>query len=316
MRLFTAFLGLIYTVTCLAQIDTQTLETVLNNTFQEVVGYHEFLILNETDPEGNEVSVSKITIDNEYTDFDLGRMKASLITETIPLETNLFEQILLSADLSTDITDTEDERKSFDLSANVNVVGNTLTILKRVSTALGECTQKPINEESENSVHLGNILCHVQTGIDASNTVVELQGGFQEAANYAKLVYGNDADTDSIIGDLFSSLSIEPQGDDLVLKVSIDSEINLDEGEINRNELKALITLTVKEKGLELNVQGSAIFEERQLDEYVDLVKQVATDLQNRDSNTHITYYEDNLYLIFGLIEAFLIIEDEEEDDF
>ncbi len=126
---------------CLAQIDTRLLETVLNNTFVEVVGYHEFLELSE-----GETALSKIEIDHDYSNFDLGRIKASLITQTIPLESNLDERILLSASIATDITNTDDERKSFDLSADVNIQGNTLPIFKHISSILGECTQEPIDD--------------------------------------------------------------------------------------------------------------------------------------------------------------------------
>ncbi len=309
MRFLSILLGLTYSVVCLAQIDTRLLESVLNNTFVEVVGYHEFLELSE-----DETVLSKIEIDHDYSNFDLGRIKASLITQTVPLASNLDEKIRLSADISTNITDTDDERKSFDLSANVNIQGNTLAILKHISSILGECTQEPIDDETSNSVHIGNIMCHVQTGINDSSFVVELQGGLQEAANYAKLVYGAGAETDSIIGDLFSSLTIVPNGDDLVLTVTIDSDINLTEGEENTDKINAVIVLTIKEKGMELAVNGNAIFEDRQLDEYLELVKNTATELQDRDSETHVTYYEDNLYLIFGLLEAFLIPEDDDDD--
>lgn len=316
MRFTTIFISLVYSVVCLAQVDTAILESVLNSTFVEVVGYNEFLELTEVDSAGDEQVASKLSIDQSYTDFDKGRIKANLITQTVPFKVNLNEKLKLSIDVSTDITDTKDQRKSFDLNADIKIKGNTLPILKGISSVLGACTQEPIDENTANPVHLGNILCHVQTGINQAALVLDLQGGLQEAANYAKLVYGKTPGTDSVIGDLFSSLTITPDGNDLVLHVKVDTTINLNPGEANKNSLIANITLRIKEDGMDLHIDGSAVFEDRQLQGYIDMVKNIGTELSDRDSDTHIIYYEDNLYLIFALIEGFIIAEDEDEDTF
>ncbi len=316
MRFLTIFFCLIYSVICLAQIDTLELEKVLNSTFVEVVGYNEFLELVEKNSVGDEVVVSKLSIDQNYTDLNLGRIKANLVTQTIPFAVNLNEKLKFKIEVTTDITDTLDQRKSFDLFASAEIKGNTLPILKGISSVLGDCTQKPIDENSTNPVHFGNILCHVQTGVNQASVVLDLQGGLQEAANYAHLVYGQTSNTDSIVGDLFSSLTISADGGDLVLNVKIDSSINLAAGEQNKNKIDADITLRIKEDSLLLEMSGRAVFEERQLKEYIDFVKNIATELADRDSDTHVNYYEDNLYLIFALIEGFVIAEDEEGNTF
>lgn len=308
MRFFTISLGLIYSVACLAQIDTHELEAVLNSTFTEVVGYHEFLELE--DEESGEL-VSSLKVDHEYSNFDLGRIKASLTTRTTPLESNLNEKIFFSANLQTDLVDTEDNKKSFSLNADVEILGNTLVIFKSVSEVLGECEQTPVTDESTNSEHIANIMCLVQTGINSATNVLELQTSIQEAADYASEHFGNEeSESGGLIADIFSSLEIKPEGNDLVLSIKIDT--NFGSGE-NVTPLNANVIFTIKETGITLSLNGGTTVENEKVEEYIQIVKDLATELQDRDSDTHVTYYEDNLYLVFGLLEAFLIVEDDED---
>ncbi len=285
------------TATSMNQLDTDSLRTSLNDTFLEVVSHHEFL--------KNDPKISKIEIDTNYTNFNLGRIKASLTTQTIPLTSNLNDKLSMALDISTEIENINDDKKSFNFNANLNIQGNTLAILKHISSiVLGECLQQPIDDETSSSVHLQNIVCYVQTGVDKSHTILELKESLQKAINYAKLVYKTDTEKNSIIANLLSSLTITPNEENLILNSTINFSKNLDEND------KILITLTLKENGLDVFITGNNIFKDKELNEYINLVKNVIIELQNTESDTHTIYYRDNLYLIFGLLQAFLIYED------
>jgi hypothetical protein len=307
MKLISALAATFYSSLVFASVDTVELETVLNSTFTEVVSYHEFLELEDE----NENPLSYLMIDHDYTDFQSGRLSASLATQTIPLKSNLNEKVALSVNIATDISDHSESQKSFDLEAAVDVQANTLAILKSIAEILGECTMEPIDENTENSIHIANIMCLVQTSVEQAQVVVDLQSGIQSAIDYAKAVY--DDGSDSLIGDIFSSLRIETVENDLVLSVSIDSISSLVfSSDESTNPIAGLARLTLAEKSLALEVLGGVIFEASEMPDYVAAVNDIALELLDRDSDTHIGYYEDNLYLIFGLIEAFLIVEDED----
>lgn len=310
MRIFSIFTGLIYASVCFAQLDTEALESTLNSTLTEVVSYFEFM------ENGN------ITIDHVYTNVDLGRLKASLSSTTTPLESNAnrqsgdFEALTISADLITDLTNTNDGRKLFTANADITIGANTMSVLNSIAAAYGECEIKATDDDSPDEDINGNILCVIMDGFRGADTVAELEKSIQTAANIARDAYGDD-EAGSIVGEIFSSLKIEAQNGELVLSFEIQTGENELTEDITDN-LTASVVMTISETGVNLNATGSALLEIRQVDDFTSKVKEVATALADRNSETHITYYEDNLYLVFGLIEAFLIVEEDfgGDDDF
>jgi len=308
MRIFSIFTGLVYASICFAQINTEALQTTLNSTLEEVVGYFEFI------EEGS------IEIDHVYTNVDLGRIKASLNAFTTPLDSNAnresgeAEALTIAADVVTDLNDTDDGRKIFTANADISIGGNTMSVLKSIADVYGECQITATNDESENEDVNGNILCVIMDGFRAAGSVTDLEKSIQTAANIARDAYGDDSDEGSLVGKIFSSLKIETIENDLVLSFELKAEENVLTEGITDN-LTAVVTMTVSEDGVTLNASGSALLEIRQVEDFTAKVKEIATDLADRNSETHVTYYEDNLYLVFGLIEAFLIVEDDEDDD-
>jgi hypothetical protein len=308
MKILSIFASLIYASVCFAQLNTVALESTLNSTLTEVVGYFDFI------ENGN------ITIDHDYTNVDLGRVKVSIGSITTPLDSNAnretgeAEALTIAADLITDLTNTEDGRKLFTADANVTIGGNTMSVLKSVADVYGECEIKATNEESPDEDVNGNILCVIMDGFRSAENVVGLEKSIQTAANIARDAYGDNQEAGNVVGEIFSSLKIVTVEDSVVLSFDIMTGENKFTAGITDN-LTATVVMTIKESGVTLNASGSALLEIRQVEDFTDQVKKVATELANRDSETHVTYYEDNLYLVFGLIEAFLIVEDDEDFD-
>lgn len=378
MRVFSILFALVYSTICLAQLETQAftelLGNTLNSTFAEVVDEYPYLekcyvidgnvndcvILSEDEADTFEEAPDTplyrhIKIDSEYTNLDEGKVKVSLFTQTTPLGTNknrttdVAEAIKFEASILTDLTTTPKGRKLFTASTNVNITANTMSVLKSVVKPFGECTRTPINDDTTNAEHNSNIQCYITEGINDSSKVIDLQTSFQNAALYAKCVYGKKEDVDSkecdeldefkkdpqdktshaeelhveekkedaaisLIGDIFSTLKIEAKGDDLVLSFEIqDNKTSFTAG-ITDN-LTAQVTLTVKESGLYLNAAGEALFEIKQADELKEKIKKIAAELAIKTSETHVNQFENRLYQIFGVLEGFLDPVPEEEGD-
>jgi len=308
MKIFSILASLVYASICYAQLNTQALEDTLNSTLTEVVSYFDF------------IDNGSIIIDHEYTNVDMGRVKVSIDSSTTPLDSNTNrdsgepESLSIAAALTTDLSDTDDGRKLFTADANVSIGGNTISVLKSIATVYGECEIKATNDESPIEDVNGNILCVIMDGFRSAETVVGLEKSIQTAANIARDAYGDDQSADNVIGKIFSSLKIETQQDTVVISFDIQTgESDLTNGVTDN--LTANVAMTIKEDGVSLNASGSALLEIRQVEDFIGKVKDIATDLADRNSDTHIAYYEDNLYLVFGLIEAFLIVEDFDEFD-
>ncbi len=301
MKFLLATLGLTYSLLCIAQLDTSLLGTSLNDTFLNTLKFYEFL--------EDDTMVSRIKIDKDYTDFNLGYVKANLTTQTIPLASNLNDNLLFALNFSTNASTINDEEKSFNFNANINIQSNTLAVLKHISLVSGVCEQEPINDETLDRVHIQNIICYIQEGINNSNSVTKLQDGFKKAAAYGKRVYVNDSKKNSDLKNLFSSLTITPNKKNLVLTFIININ-NLFTKKNKKNNDNFHTVLTLKEKSLNLSLKGKKILKNKEFKKYIDLIKNTALELQNKESNLHITYYEDNLYLFFNFLEAFLISEE------
>jgi len=308
MRIFSILTGLVYASVCFAQINTEALEETLNSTFIEVISYFDF------------IEDGGLEIDHVYTNLDLGRVKVSLNSSTTALDSNTnrengtAEQLTIGASLLTDLTNTDDGRKLFSANADITIGGNTLSVLKSIAKVYGECEIKATDSDSSSEDVNGNILCVIMDGFRAAETVVGLEKSIQTAANLARDAYGKDKDEGNIVGEIFSTLKIESQENALILSFQINTGKNSITGDITDN-LTASVVMTIEETGITLSASGSALLEIRQVEDFTNKVKQIASELADRQSETHVTYYEDNLYLVFGLIEGFLVIEDEEDFD-
>lgn len=283
-KLSLTLLAGVYSVACWAQLDLTVLENSLNETLSEVTSYFEFM-------RQAEIEIS------ESSDVDSGNVAASLKASTKSLHSNLDEPVEFSARVVTHIVEAEDQDPRFNFNAVASIFAHTMPVLKNIAQASGDCEVTPVEEGS----HVDNLLCIVFTGFQNSEKVVDLQQSLQEAVDYAQEAYGDGSEADSLLGQIFSSLKIAPSGDVLLVTAAL----NLNEGKVD-----GALDFVISEDGLNLAVNGDLVFPEEEMDSYIETVKEVATSLSDTESETH-GIYEDNLYLVLGILESFLLSEED-----
>lgn len=274
-----------YSTLAFAQLDISALDLFLNETLSEVRSYFDFM------------EVAEISI-GPGSDIEKGKVQATLSALTKGLSANLYEKIQIKASLQTEITDGMlEESKKFYMGLKAELLVQTLPVLKHIGINAFDCASAKNLEEDP----VTNILCIFFNEAQAATQVTDLQVALKKAADYAKSIYADPSDSQDPVAQVFSTLKISPVGEALLITASLS---------LNNEELDSAFEMVVSEDGLSLALNGDIVFSSSEVDSYVAKVKEVAEDLTVKGSSSH-EKYEGYLYLIFGVLESFILTEDD-----
>lgn len=279
----------LYSFFCLAQTDLAQLESFINATVSEVSDYFDF------------VDTTELVIDKEKSDLSIGKLSALAYVKTIALKSNGLSPLEMAVNANVNVDQNDKNNPNLLVSGEINGAIQVITLLNSIAETFGPCDLLPIDQNSTSDEHNQNILCMLMQAFGSAKSVPELLVPLQNIIDYAKSAFPSE-DSDKkpgIISKILKSLKLEVIEGILLAK----AELNLSE------TLNGKIEVSILNNSINAKLNGTAKLSPDQVEENIKLVQEIATNLMDKESNEYLAF-EDNLYLVLGVLEAFLVTDE------
>lgn len=248
-----------------------------------------------------------LQIDQENTDFNAGALSAVLSMTTVPLNWETIEEpqsVVLNAKINTNVVK---NLETYALAANaqVEIKTNTMAMLKQVAAVYGSCEFIPEDEiESDEDIQ-ENLICVVIKGIEQSEKAKDLEPHLVKLAEMAqKLIEPDPTGKSNWLLTLLENLGITSTENG----VNLTSILKLETFDISLETL----SLSIEDHAITLDLQGTANLSEDDYQQFTGKIKDVASEIANREGENFETL-EETVFTVVGVLEGFLVPFDEDE---
>lgn len=276
-----------YSIFCIAQVDLSQLEMFINDTIGEVSDYFDF------------VEKTELVIDKENSNLSLGKLSVLAYVKTIALKSNNNSPLELAVNLDVDIDPKEHNNPSLIVGSEINGAIQVVSLLNSVSNTFGPCELIPVNPDTTAAEHNQNILCMLMTTFGEIKSVPELLLPLINIKEYAQAAFPNTSENAKTISKILKSLKLE------VVEGILLAEADITLG----SDLNGKLITSILNNSIKVNVNGLANLAPEDVEKRIKLVEEVAQNLMDKESDAYLVF-EDNLYLILGVLEAFLVTDE------